>query len=215
MKRHVLIAAALFSGWLSLVALARLHEARHTGRVIFERFPRTESLFQSDVRPFIEQIISRHGPEEWETVVLTSEFHTHLGIYSIVGAKMGLRAREYLDADLDGLTVLSFAGRRPPISCLNDGIQASTGATLGHGTISLAQGPSEMPRAHFTRGNTTICLELKPAYWQRVKDDITGVIERHGPNSDEYWSSVRRLGIRYWADWSRNDIFDLTVVSGE
>ncbi len=215
MKRRVLIAAAAFLGCLSLIACAHLHQARHTGCVIFDEFPQTASLFQPDVRPFIDQIISRHGPEEWETVVLTSEFHTHLGIYSIIGAKMGLRAREYFGADRDGLTVLSFAGRQPPISCLNDGIQASTGATLGHGTISLADSPLRMPKARFTRGNITICLELKQAYRQRVEDDIARLIERHGPNSDNYWSSVRQVGIRYWADWSRNDIFHLTVVQNE
>jgi pyrimidine-specific ribonucleoside hydrolase len=215
MKRRVLIAAAVFSGGLSLIACAHLHQARHTGRVVFDGFPRTESLFQPDVRPFIDQIISRHGLEEWETVVLTSEFHTHLGIYSIIGAKMGLRAREYFNADLDGLTVLSFAGRTPPISCFNDGIQTSTGATLGHGTIFLAENSVQVPKARFTHGNITICLALKQAYWQRVKDDIARLIERHGPNSDDYWSSVRQLGIRYWADWSRKDIFDLTVVPDE
>jgi pyrimidine-specific ribonucleoside hydrolase len=200
---------------LSLVACAHLHSARHAGRVVFEQFPRTAGLFQQDVRPFIDEIINRHGPQEWETVVLTSEFHRHLGIYSIIGAKMGLRAREYFDADLDGLKVTSFAGRTPPISCLNDGLQASTGATLGHGTISVAEGSIPVPKAYFTRGGATICLELKEQYRRQAKDDIAAAIERYGLNSDEYWSAVRRLGIRYWAEWGRNDIFDLTIVPDE
>jgi pyrimidine-specific ribonucleoside hydrolase len=212
MRRCVLMGVAVLSSGLSLITWAHLDQGRHGGRVVFETFPRTADLFRPDVRPFVERIISRHGPEEWETVVLTSEFHTHLGIYSIVGAKMGLRAREYFGADLDGLKVTSWAGRTPPISCLTDGLQASTGATLGHGTIAVADSPAPMPKAYFTRGDTTICLELKPAYWQRVKDDIAKVIEQHGPNSDAYWSAVRQLGIRYWADWSRSDIFDLTVI---
>ena len=79
--------------------------------------------------------------KEWKIVVLTNEFHEHMGIYSILGAKMGLRAREYFHLGIDELEILSFAGSTPPVSCLNDGLQVSTGATLGHGTITLGEGP--------------------------------------------------------------------------
>ena len=40
---------------------------------------------------------------------------------------------------MENLKVLSFAGTRPPISCFNDGLQISTGATLGHGSIKIAK----------------------------------------------------------------------------
>jgi pyrimidine-specific ribonucleoside hydrolase len=53
------------------------------------------------------------------------------------------------------LEVLSHAGTKPPISCLNDDLQVSTGATLGHGTIPIAADPKPRPEATFTDGGHT------------------------------------------------------------
>jgi pyrimidine-specific ribonucleoside hydrolase len=39
----------------------------------------------------------------WKAVVLTNELHHHMGHWSIVGAKMGIRAREILAAPLDNI----------------------------------------------------------------------------------------------------------------
>lgn len=194
-------------------AHAHMQHSTDFHRVVFERFPTDRHLFRHDVSPVIDQIIARHGQKEWATVVLTGEFHTHLGIYAIVGAKMGLRARDHFGVGLDELRVRSFAGSTPPISCLNDGLQASTGATLGHGTISVVSASAARPKAHFSHKGATICLGLKEAYWQQVKNDISGIIDQHGLASEAYWASVRRLGIRYWLDWSRDEIFDLSVVT--
>jgi pyrimidine-specific ribonucleoside hydrolase len=206
-----LVWALVAVGSVSWAAHSHLEHAKDFNRVVFERFPTDNALLRPDVRPVIGQILARHGRKEGEAVILTSEFHTHLGIYAIIGAKMGIRARDYFDAGLDELTVESFAGNRPPVSCLNDGLQVSTGATLGHGTISLVAASAPRPKAHFSHDGASICLELKETYWQQVKKDIAGAIAKHGLASPAYWAAVRQLGIRYWLEWSREDIFDLTV----
>jgi pyrimidine-specific ribonucleoside hydrolase len=182
--------------------------------VAFDHFPREAHDFREDLRPLIEPIIEKHGEEEWEIMVLTHEFHRHLGIYSIIGTKMGLCARDYFQVGLDELTVVSFAGRRPPISCLNDGLQVSTGATLGHGTISVSDDSASAPKAQFTHAGTIITLTLKQSYWDTIKKDIQQAEHQHGLQSRAYWQAVRVLGLRYWLQWSRNDIFECTVVSG-
>jgi pyrimidine-specific ribonucleoside hydrolase len=104
--------------------------------VMLKNYPTQPSQFQEDLSPLVPKIIAIHGLEEWQTTVLTNELHRHLGIYSILGAKMGIRARELLSASLDELAVESFAGLTPPLSCLNDGLQTATGASLGRGTIT-------------------------------------------------------------------------------
>jgi pyrimidine-specific ribonucleoside hydrolase len=212
MKRNVLVALAAALGSLCLASGPHAHRSKDHHRVVFDKFPSEASLLRQDLRPVVDQIIREHGELEWETVVLTSEFHTHLGIYSVIGAKMGLKAREHFGVGLDRLVVKSFAGRKPPVSCLTDGIQVSTGATLGHGTISVAENAVPAPRAHFFLGDTGICLALKEAYWRQVQGDIGGIIRRHGALTDKYWAAVRQLGIKYWAQWSRDDLFDLTLV---
>ena len=105
--------------------------------VIMADFPAAPEQLLPDVRELATQIIARHGLEEWKAAVLTSELHRHLGTYSIVGAKMGLRARERFNVALDELRVESRAGLKPPLSCVNDGLQVATGASLGRGTITV------------------------------------------------------------------------------
>ncbi len=180
--------------------------------VTFKQFPNESRLYREDIRQFMSQIIERHGRREWRIVVLTNEFHDHLGIYSVIGAKMGLRAREYFHVGLDELSVVSYAGSEPPISCFNDGLQVSTGATLGHGTISLSTDSPQMPKATFTFKNKTISLQLKEEYWDRAKKDIKQAIKQHGPLTDNYWRFVRERAINYWLEWSRNEIFDLKII---
>ena len=94
------------------------------------------------IEAMAERTIARWGKEEWRAVILTNEIHGHIGIYSTIGAKMGIYALELLSRlcnKAEELKVLSFAGSRPPISCFNDGLQISTGATLGHGAIEIAK----------------------------------------------------------------------------
>jgi len=180
--------------------------------VTFKQFPDESHLFREDISQFINQIIERHGRKEWKIVVLTNEFHDHLGIYSIIGAKMGLRAREYFHVGLDELSVVSYAGSKPPISCFNDGLQVSTGATLGHGTISVSPDSPQIPKATFTFKNKTISLQLKEDYWDTAKKDIKQAIKQYGPLTDNYWRFVRERAISYWLDWSREKIFDLKII---
>ncbi len=180
--------------------------------IVFKQFPTEAHLFREDIGQFMNQIIERHGRKEWRIVVLTNEFHDHLGIYSIIGAKMGLRAREYFHVGLDELSVVSFAGSQPPISCFNDGLQVSTGATLGHGTISILKDSHQKPKATFTFKNKTISLQIKENYWDVVKKQIKQAIKQHGPLTDDYWRFIRERAICYWLEWSRKDIFDLKII---
>ncbi|NHZ86347.1 MAG: nucleoside hydrolase [Planctomycetia bacterium] len=180
--------------------------------IVFKQFPDNPHLYRDDVNQYMNQIIENHGKEEWKIIVLTNEFHNHLGIYSIIGAKMGLRAREYFNIGLDELLVVSYAGNRPPISCLNDGLQVSTGATLGHGTISTTKDLPQIPKAIFTFKNTSISLQLKHDYWDIVKKDIKQGIKKHGLLTNDYWLFIRELAIRYWLDWSRKEIFNIKII---
>ena len=47
---------------------------------------------------------------------MTNEIHGHTGIYSIIGAKMGIRAMEYFNVGVNNLMITSFAGSEPPLS---------------------------------------------------------------------------------------------------
>lgn len=192
-------------------------------------------LFHEDVRAIAASAIERHGSEEWRLAVLAGELHGHLGIYSTLGVKMGLRAREILAGKgLHGeISVLSFAGSAPPVSCLNDGLQVSTGATVGHGLIAVSDEPLKRVEALFrclgshpqdTQQPTAprqsssslspqqpvvetgLRLALRPEYEECIRGDIADAVSCFG-HSPAYWDHIRALALRYWADWDRRTIF--------
>lgn len=166
-------------------------------------------MYADDVSDIVGNCIQRYGHYEWRCAVLTNEIHGHLGIYSTLGAKMGVRAIELFKEKGVGegeISVVSDAGSEPPVSCLNDGLQVSTGASMGHGLFSLSSSRPARVSAQFTRGSISIALSLKPEYADILHADIAKGVELYG-HTPAYWNYVRRLAIKYWQEWDRSAIF--------
>lgn len=176
--------------------------------IVLLSFPTDSVWFESDVSALASDIIKRHGEKEWRIVCLTNEFHEHLGIYSILGAKMGLRAREYFHVGIDELTIQSYAGQTPPLSCMNDGLQVSTGATLGHGTIQVSDSPP-FPGAIFRFKDRQVTLTVKEEFRTRIRKEVKFGVETYGLDSEAYWEYIRALALNYWLSYSRFEIFDI------
>jgi pyrimidine-specific ribonucleoside hydrolase len=175
-------------------------------------FPINRELYTYDVRLIMDSAITRYGLDEWKACVLTDEFHGHLGVFSIVGAKMGMRARDFFGIGTDLLNVVSFAGTKPPFSCMNDGIQVSTGATLGQGTIKVDSDTITKPSAIFTFSGISIKITLKPEYLAQVQADIHKGITQFGLADENYWSLIRQNALNYWKQWDRNKIFEVEIL---
>lgn len=176
---------------------------------VFPSFDLPLDCYADDVRDIIGICMERHGAREWKLAVLANEIHGHLGIYSTIGVKMGLHARELFEAKgLTGeISILSFAGSQPPVSCLNDGLQISTGATVGHGLITLSPAAAKRAEARFRCDGETVTLRLKAEYADRIRADIEEGVARYG-HAPAYWQYVRSLALRYWRDWNRNVLFE-------
>ena len=179
---------------------------------VLKSFLLPPDFYADDVADMVGNCVQRHGVEEWKAVVLTNEIHGHLGIYSTLGAKMGLLSRElFREAGVEeDLSVLSYAGSVPPVSCLNDGLQVGSGASMGHGRFALA--PSEegiAVRACFMGGGKVLELSLKREYEERIQEDIRRGVELYG-HSAPYWDYVRTLALRYWLEWDRGRIFTIS-----
>jgi pyrimidine-specific ribonucleoside hydrolase len=175
--------------------------------VLLAAYPAHPEDFLEDVRPLVEAIIARHGVEEWKAALLTNELHRHLGIYSLLGAKMGIRAREILGAGLDDLKVESHAGLKPPLSCMTDGLQVATGASLGRGTIRVDQ-KDTFPGATFQYGTKKLSLRLKQDVQAGIRKDLHKEVERYGGVTPEYFHHIRELSLKYWLELDRTKIFE-------
>jgi pyrimidine-specific ribonucleoside hydrolase len=172
---------------------------------------RKEDYFP-DVQPIMDETIKKYGKEEWVAESMANELHRHLGVFAIVGAKMGIRAKEYFNAGIDEIKVLSYAGTIPPFSCMNDGLQVSTGATVGHGLISVSSDSLVRPVADFTYMGKTIRVTLKPEYGKKIASEVKELNKIYGLSSNIYWELIRKLAIKYWANFDRHEIFTIESI---
>lgn len=99
------------------------------------------------------------------------EFHGHDGPYMVIGLRMGLAALEMLDCkgwfDLECEVRLNW---RPPDSCVIDGIQSSTGCTMGKKNISVVEQPGVM--SCFRSRDKELSLKLRSEVISMINDNM-------------------------------------------
>jgi pyrimidine-specific ribonucleoside hydrolase len=178
---------------------------------VFVAFPLDTALYKKEYAGMLKNTVEKYGEIEWKAITMTNEIHGHTGIYSIIGAKMGIRAMEYFNVGVNNIRVTSFAGSTPPLSCLNDGIQISTGATIGQGLIAVSDSVIPIPTVHFECNGHKIKISLKPEMAKQMHSDIQKGVKSFGM-SDEYWIYIENLAIGYWAGFNRHEIFDIETI---
>ncbi len=169
-----------------------------------------DDAFRREIRERKARIIAAHGTNEWLAQVLLNEMHQHLGAYSIIGVKMGLRAAELLNAPHHAMRVTSEVTDRQPISCLNDGLILAVCSTPGRGLFRHVPGPPERIQATFEYNGRRLTLTLKKEYQERIQRRIAELLKKHTLEDEAYWAGVAELGLEIWETWSRRDLFDVT-----
>ena len=156
----------------------------------------------------MDGIPEKFGHEEWESIVLTNEVHQHVGIYSIIGAKMGVRAREILEAPPRTVNVTAETGDKPPLSCLIDGLQVALGSTLGQNLIHAPICKEPRIAATFEFMGRKVRLSLKPEVKKQIGDFIGEAVKDCGDLTPAYFQRVETYSYRVWAELDRKAIFD-------
>jgi pyrimidine-specific ribonucleoside hydrolase len=179
---------------------------------VIKSFPVDPSFYFDDVNPAVKEIVDLYGLSEWTSGVIANELHRHLGVFAIIGVKMGIRAREYFNTGVDEFHAISYAGSTPPLSCMNDGIQVSTGATPGHGLLTVRNDTLLRPAVDFTYLNRTIRLTLKPEIAEKISSELKEINFIYGLDSNIYWELVRKNSIKYWKELDRHEIFIIEAL---
>jgi formylmethanofuran dehydrogenase subunit E len=179
---------------------------------VVKDFPDDTSFYKPDIQPYVDDIIRKYGHDEWTAGILANEMHRHLGVYAIIGVKMGIRAIEYFMTGVDDLQATTHAGTVSPLSCMNDGVQVSTGATPGHGLLTVSSEPPFYPAVEFTHKNHVLRITLKKELADRIASDLKEINFIYGLDSDIYWELVRQKAIQYWHQFDRHEIFDLELI---
>jgi pyrimidine-specific ribonucleoside hydrolase len=183
-----------------------------TENQVIKKLPVDPSFYFDDLQPFVTEIIGKYGPNEWFAGVIANELHRHLGVYAIIGVKMGIRAREYFNTGVDEFMATSYAGSVPPLSCMNDGLQVSTGATPGHGLLTVRNDTVLMPVADFTYLNTRIRVSLRTDIAEKISAELKEINFIYGLDSNIYWELVRKNSIKYWLSLDRHEIFVIEPI---
>jgi len=98
-------------------------------------------------------------------------FHGHLGPYVVIGYRMGHIANEKFGTDPFLKKATVFTGCKPPISCIVDGIQLSSGCTLGKGNIKV-DNKNQAKVIFSNKKGETLEIKLKDS----VKNEIDKVV---------------------------------------
>jgi len=108
---------------------------------------------------------------------MATQFHGHLGPAIIFGCRVGMTALDAVDAkgyfDVEVTAQGPFAG--PPKSCVLDGLQLSTGATLGKRNLNVVI--SEEYVITVKNKRTDVSVEIRPTpeliklMWSRLEPD--------------------------------------------
>src|SRR3989339_815293 len=193
-------------------AFLKSNENAQNNYQVLNYFPLDSALYLVDVSSPMKETILKFGMEEWAVCVITNELHRHVGIYAIVGAKMGVRVLEYFGTGPDELKVLSLAGSIPPLSCMNDGIQVSTGATAGHGLLQISSNQPFEPTMVFEYLGQKVKVTLKETYRKEIAKEVEQLVVIYGINSNVYWDLVRQIALNIWFRWDRNQMFEISPV---
>ena len=104
-------------------------------------------------------------------------FHGHIGPFLAVGLRMGLLANERIGRDPMGMKATVRVEGRPPRSCVLDGIQYSTGCTLGKYNIAVEVDPVNVA-ATFTGKAGSVSIALRPEFLAKIENDLKGAPEK-------------------------------------
>ncbi len=170
-----------------------------------------DEISEKDIYDLCLRIYS-NNTEEFEAILLTNKFHQHMGPNNIYGAKMALYAKDLLNGENHGISVLSEAGTKPPISCLNDGIMVAIGSTFGRGLISNVQDSNKLA-ATFSNKDKSVRLEVKPEMLKITQDYIANSLEENGGLTNNYFYDVREIGLYVWENMSQEDLFIVTYLN--
>lgn len=96
-----------------------------------------------------------------------AEFHGHLGPYLVLGLKMGVLAKNTLNADPFEIRAEIHTEKITPRSCILDGIQFTSGCTLGKGNIDVIE--SDEIFGVFYKDNSKIVIKVKKEILEKIE----------------------------------------------
>jgi formylmethanofuran dehydrogenase subunit E len=104
-------------------------------------------------------------------------FHGHIGPFLAIGLRMGLLANETLGRDPMHTKARVKTVPGPPRSCVVDGIQFSSGCTMGKGNVEIDPDEKSVS-ATFTREGRSVTVILRQEFLAGMEDRLRNAPEK-------------------------------------
>ena len=122
-----------------------------------------------------------------EELAALQRFHGHLGVYVTLGLRMGAIGKRRF-GHYKGLTARVRSRLEPPMRCVLDGVQFSSGCTMGKGNIVLDSGSE--PEVHFEKEGQRLRISLQSGWRERIDREMSK--ERESEQSLYYYGMPER-----------------------
>ena len=128
------------------------------------------------------------------------QFHGHLGPMMVFGARMGMAALRAVDAKGHFDVEIKCEGpmAKPPASCFLDGLQISTGATMGKRNLDWVDAKKIVVYVRNTQTGKTASLQPTDAFLAMLRQPMVdakgtfGVQKREESRNDHYFEELSR-----------------------
>jgi formylmethanofuran dehydrogenase subunit E len=110
-------------------------------------------------------------------LVAAGRFHGHIGPFLAIGLRMGLLANEKLGRSPLDMEAVVRVLPRPPRSCVVDGVQYSTGCTMGKGNIRI-EPDSDCVAVDFRLGSAAVRIALRDGFLKSMEADLGDAAEK-------------------------------------
>ena len=113
------------------------------------------------------------SPKLTSVLEKAAEFHGHLGPFLAIGVRMGLIGLKKTDGSKSNqLVVTAVLPLRVPFSCIIDGLQVSTGCTVGNRKLSLKDSPTVQARFRRKDNGQEIVIALDRSVFEKMKNQL-------------------------------------------
>src|SRR2546422_2072926 len=130
-----------------------------------------ESAIDSEsARRFLQGRSLRRAMELPEELADLQRFHGHLGVYVTLGLRMGEIGKRRF-GHYKGLQARVESQPEPPVRCVLDGIQFSSGCTMGKGDIGLESATD--PAVTVEEEGRPLPVALKPGWRERIDREMS------------------------------------------
>lgn len=105
-----------------------------------------------------------------QELVDLQRFHGHLGVYVTVGLRMGAIGKRKF-GHYKGLRAIVQSAPEPPMRCILDGVQFSSGCTMGKGNIVLE--PGSEPAVSFEKDGRRLSISMRQGWTERIDREMS------------------------------------------